>query len=303
MKMIYVLLCVLALLVIAIWRFAKSRSTHESFESSSPQHSLVKCLSLPEARQVFLSDDFSFHKDYSRAESIAKTKITNLPYSNWHAKVQQCYLDNVQDFSDIEKEGLTSFIEQHKFLKSQPWKFIKMADHMDFSFPYTLGDSIVLPGSLVKSIADNRAPRDNFKTLCHENLHILQRSNPSAFRKYYESAWNYDYDANLFIPEGLRVYLVTNPDGYEKQGGWIAKIGQDEYYYCLCLAEDNVSLSRRAYKVINRQGSSRRVVDDSNYFPLDQFSQYQHEVRSCYHPNEEYAYLMSQKYTEKYFGE
>ena len=291
---IYVLVLLILILVLVIASCKTNRTENFVLENEPP----IRFLTLSEAREVFSSDAFAYHKSYSRKESMAKPQLSALPLTGWHEIVRQSYLANIKEFTDDEKRGIHDFIQRYAFLRGQQWTFIKMANHMDFSFPYTLGECIVLPISLVKSIANNRSPRSNFRTLCHENIHILQRSNPQAFREYYESSWNYLYDPQLFIPERLKQNLVINPDGYEREGGWIATVEGREYYYCLCLTDD-LKLDKRAYKVIDSLG--RRSVDDNQHFPLERFSSYQRGIESCYHPNEEYAYITSERYADLYF--
>lgn len=59
----------------------------------------------------------------------------------------------------------------------QPFRLVRLEGPLDWEYPYTVGDAIVLPARAI--------PRISPSTLLHEALHVLQRGSPGAFAAWY----------------------------------------------------------------------------------------------------------------------
>ena len=58
---------------------------------------------------------------------------------------------------------------------------------MDFGYPYTLEDVVVLPSSFLREHNEHQAA----VTLLHESLHIDQRADQARYDRFYVREWGY----------------------------------------------------------------------------------------------------------------
>jgi hypothetical protein len=170
-------------------------------------------------------------------------------------------------------------------LRAVPWKFLISAPHVEFGFPFTLGDTIVIPEHKVTQI--------DAETLLHEKIHIYQRMNPTLFHFLYESLFLFVKKVDpktIDIPDDIRMTEMTNPDDngdiwmYYDKGTW--------YYPSLQLGTSRLTVEM-GYPIQHytipmrvRMGGQRllRSLSILNGFPANV---------SIYHPNEIFACLLS----------
>ena len=257
----------------------------ESFETVS-----VRFLSIDEAKRVFMSTDFDYHKHFRYAESVARTR-KRLNRDNYLKEVLDIYKQACLPFKKSEQQSIKALLKAWNIARGPVWRFIKMKDEMDFSFPYTIGDVIVLPERLIDSICKDQCSDDNMKTLIHEQIHVTQRQHFDIFRSYYEDKLGFKYFPNLVIPEAIRNDMITNPDGLDT---WTSAASGREYYYCLMLERDG-RLSKAAYPVVYSKSTAVWTLSSSGRRSLDDFASFHGGVSACYHPHEVYAYLLSDK--------
>ena len=284
-------LCLILLGMLVVCIFSR-RLPFEYFQTSESL-TRISFLSKFEAQNIFSSDAFDYHKKFCYAESVARTKHREMPREDYINKTHDVYLDACLDFSDAEKNTMSVFIRRELLLRGLNWRFIKMMDNMDFSFPYTLSDIIVLPQIFVSTMCEQLS-KENTKTLIHEQIHICQRKFPDIFRSYYEDNMGFKSTPDLIIPPQVRKMMITNPDGLDR---WVTTETGRPYFYCLIL-ENDYSMNKVAYpviSVIDKDDSTKMsmTIDVAGKQPLSNFKKYHGGVTSCYHPHEIYAYLLS----------
>lgn len=250
-----------------------------------------------DASKMFRSEHFDYHKKFNFLESKFRTGIDDLSRAGFHEQIKIFYCNACLEFSVEERRNITNFISRYPILQETSWKFIKLPDSVDFGFPFTIGDAIAMPQWLADSFSplSLSSKRSLFKTLIHESIHITQRFNPDIFENLYQTQMNWRKTPDLIIPSSIRETSVTNPDGYDN---WIAQTPEGDFWYSLILNEAG-KLSKQAYPVADAGGA--RKVDGQKPINIDRFKKHHENIENCYHPNEVFAYVMSERLTDMYF--
>jgi len=139
-------------------------------------------------------------------------------------KYNEYYKQNIEEFTPTEKAHVAYLVEQANkrtscfpLLHAIPWKFGKVAHHIENGFPHTLEDTIILSARFFSQLASNHS--EQVKTLIHEKMHVFQRLYPHLTDDLI-FAWGFRKINNFALtdlPEDRR----SNPDiqnVYEKDG-------------------------------------------------------------------------------------
>lgn len=215
---------------------------------------------------------------YRTAECLARSSTR----ADGPKAMQLEYCRAARDFKPREKARINAIIQSTEELRGLTWKFVKMADYMDFHLPYTVEDVVVLPED---SMTHDRTVLAT--TLLHESQHIMQRANQAKFDRYYIEHWGYKQPKRLLIPERIRKDLVTNPDGLDIN--WVRNINGTYWWTALVLEEGNPAALAFRCKQIGP--STFRVIGSSH--PFASLKRYYFGETDAYHPNELYATLHS----------
>lgn len=247
-------------------------------------------LSPTEALRVLHSKDFAYVHAYRYRESIARTGKP--PH-----RALQAYEQGLLTFTEAEISQIRDFIRLVPALSGISWSFIKMADNLDWSFPYTVGKHVILPESLVLSIATQQRPKADAVTLLHEHLHILQRAEPQKYNTFYAKVYNMTIQDKLVLSQSLDDTLVTNPDGLDIRWVFTSPVADNDplsgdWWFCMQL-DKNYNILKTAYPVHDGR------VDDSGGIPLAGFARFFDGLTNCYHPNEIFSYMHSQNIIDR----
>ncbi|GAQ92883.1 hypothetical protein KFL_011810010, partial [Klebsormidium nitens] len=158
-----------------------------------------------EARRLFCSHSVQeLINSYKPIECLARSGGR----ASSPGQMSRQYMLAVRNFSADERSRLRSIINSSPRLRARAWKFVKVASFMDFAFPYTLNDVVVLPSSFLAQHDESEAA----VTLLHESFHIDQRAHQPKFDKFYERKWGYVRPKRLTIPGSIWKRTVTDPD-------------------------------------------------------------------------------------------
>jgi len=230
------------------------------------------------------------------------------------------YQQAVRPFRPEEKQAIRAYIDalqplllNYPHYSRQPWKFVKVADHIEGGLPHTRDDFIVLPENASKGLFDMRARLSPEQALMrggmlllHEQAHVLQRLDPMRFESLYTKTFGYRRNGKIPLPDDLRLNQVANPDGMDCC--WLFPRGSGMIWPFLVFAERDgirrmptdfrmlavqleLPRNHKGYRVVKgSDGSSAteellQVRDYVEAFPLTQ---------NFYHPNETAADLFSQ---------
>ena len=181
-------------------------------------------------------------------------------------------------------DGMLKEYKLHR-LREIPWHFIISKRNLEFGYPYTLGNTIVLPEHMVSDVST--------ETLLHEKIHVFQRMYPRLFDDLYTVLFPFmkKMDApDIAFSDDIRKTEMTNPDGnsdiwlYFDKGVW--------FYPSLQLG--TVSMTEEVgYAVESRLNPMK--VDSRRRVPLRSLHALRSYPRSVsvYHPNEIIACLLS----------
>ncbi len=241
-------------------------------------------------RRLLKSDAYAFARSLRRRESLVRTgRPPDLALNT--------YLSGILEFSESERTTLTNFISNIRLLSDLKWRFLKMKSDLDWGYPYTFADVVVIPQHLVDGLVDSRKTGSLTSTLLHEYLHICQRREQSRFNEYYERNYNMRHTPELLIPQALDDTLVTNPDGLDvrwvfttppDEDGTVAQELKGDWFFCMQLDAD-LQIQKSAYRVLDKRVSERDRLS------LNLFAKYFSGLSNCYHPNEIFSYLQTNK--------
>ena len=223
------------------------------------------------------------------------SKMTNRAKNHKHVEeFKRQYMTQLREPTADEIGQLSSkcasidgMLKEYKLnlLCGVPWHFIISKRNLEFGYPYTLGNTIVLPEHMVSDVST--------ETLLHEKIHVFQRMYPGLFDDLYSLLFPFmkKMDApDIAFSDDIRKTEMTNPDGnsdiwlYFDKGVW--------FYPSLQLG--TVSMTEEVgYAVESRLAPMK--VDSRRRVPLRSLHALRSYPRSVsvYHPNEIIACLLS----------
>lgn len=235
-----------------------------------------------EAKCLFTSANVSKLIDtYKPMECVARSGGRA---SSPHDMIRQ-YMLAVRSFSEDERRRLRAIIQLFPELRARAWKFVKVASYMDFGYPYTLEDVVILPSTFLRHHSRHEAA----VTLLHESLHIEQRADPSRFNRYYKTVWGYTRPKRLLIPMDIWERTVTDPDAPDIK--WVRKMDNDFWWMALSLHDQQHHPVGMAYRCAQERPGHYRVTADSR--PISSMTSHFFGETDVYHPNELYASVYS----------
>lgn len=247
----------------------------------------IEFLDRTEAAEVFGSNAFWYLSLYRHAESVAKGG--GLVNTDAHDFQQQMLLANSRchDWKPSEIEVVQQTIREHRALQRAKWRLIKADDRVDFSYPYTIGDCVVLPANMLAAAGSSENRLSLAKTLLHEHVHIFQRQHPGLFDTLY-NAWGFRRATRIDIPADHKERTVTNPDGLD---AWVFSCPDGTFTMGLFL--EGGKPVKKAFRVSgpDQKGAYVAVGDP---IELREISQWLFGIEGCYHPHEVHAYLVSE---------
>lgn len=234
------------------------------------------------------------------------------------AETRRRYQQAVRPFRREEQEAIRAYIEalqpllrDYPRFARQPWRFVKVADHIEGALPHTRDDVIVLSEEVGKSLFDMRQRLEPETALLragmllvHEQLHVLQRLDPRRFERLHTETFGFRR-ATLTVPDELVTIQPANPDGmsccwlYPRATGgyWLPYLTFAERAGIRRMPEDfrmlavQVALVGKGYRVVRDRDGRVAAVDLASVreyveaFPL---------TTNYFHPNEIGADVFSQ---------
>jgi hypothetical protein len=180
--------------------------------------------------RIAITDDrddpyFAFLQPVEMAAKLGAT-VSGDSLGAQRAEVQRQYQAAVLEFTAEEQEALRGFVtrlqpwlREYPLLAQLPWRFVKVAEHVEGGLPHTRGDAIVLPADTVEDLVRLRARFCETESLAraarlliHEQLHVLQRREPARFDSLYAEVYGFERVAPIALPAALRAQQVSNPD-------------------------------------------------------------------------------------------
>jgi hypothetical protein len=232
-----------------------------------------------QANHFLVNDDFSqkYLNLITSNKNILKSKTDG-------GKSFRDYLQLILDWQPEQKKILTRavfWINTHclPIVNNFKWKFILISDRLEKGMPFTLGDAILIPESLLTIKFKNLV-----ETLCHEKHHVLQRQYRREFTQFIVNNLKF----RIIAINNLPTNQFFNPDGLQvPQKCYIIKV--ENKWYCPLLILTESGLQKILYRVDkNNLILTKTLTLNSlkDLFPTCPPSQ-------LYHPNEILAELGS----------
>jgi hypothetical protein len=247
-------------------------------------------------------------------DSMFADFLSNVELSKQHKYVGKVVIDGINIFNDLQLYNilLDSTHLANKIINESEleilsnntnvWK-IFIYNNMMWDLPFTLEDVIFLPVRMLDNARTDNSIYSLVKTLIHEKIHVLQRTNVNAWVDYvYARNRNWikvNTNTPLFnfldsydVDKLMNRMRVFNPDVTYLNFKYVYKVGNNLYYGVLYATEERI-LKVQWFLITEYKKDD---YDKENItFTLEP---YEKNIMSQEHPFEEYAYLISDKLTD-----
>lgn len=184
----------------------------------------------PAARGAIVNDARDPYFD--RLEPLDMAAKTGAPLTGTideqRAETRRRYQQAVRPFRPEEQQAIRAYIEalqplvrDYPRFARQPWRFVKLADHIEGGLPHTRDDVIVLSEQAGRDLYEMQRRLDpgpallrGGMLLLHEQLHVLQRLEPRRFERLHVAHFGFRRVA-LELPAELVAIRPANPDGMD----------------------------------------------------------------------------------------
>ena len=300
-KLETILICII-LIIFGILIFLHTQNKIENFSESKIK---INYLSAKNAGEVFSnSEKFPQIKKFRLNEIYARTTYygSSSNINNMRNIAKKIYVKNTINFTEVDKFKLNNILNSLNrriidFNKKnntnipvmKTWNLIKISSDMDWGFPYTIDNYIVISDDFIT----NGLTEQMLSTLFHEQFHIYQRKYPIIFKKLY-SQWNFKYIKNFKLPSKIDDYIITNPDA--PNNDYIFKINKNNYLLPILILDKNNNdnhLSKCIFLKKNKNSLQIKSLKLVNLKDIPKYFARFYKIHQNYHPNEIFANLMS----------
>ena len=254
---------------------------------------IINLLSKTEGKDRF--NKFKSTDNYNTREINARSNFiqSKLKLNEKRNEMLEIYKKNTMEFTEDEKQYLTDAVNylftkyKNKLPLIRSWNFIKLHESLDWGYPFTLDNYIVLSKEKISSNTKELA-----RLLFHEQLHIIQRNESKIFEDFYIKQWKFE---KFDLPDDpwIREYLVHNPDSIDY---FIYKLSDELYMLPLATTHSNqYRLTETALFLTN----TKKILakdDEPHIEPLRNVVEYNnrfYNTESLYHPNEIFATILT----------
>ena len=289
-------------------------------------HSRISFLGKSQASVAILDETFEPYFSKLQRKEISTFVQEKAPKNidSARAFARMKFSSAVMDFSSQEKEILTFVVKKTNrwllendinLMANQPWRFIKIQNWLCGGFAHTRGTYIILSQAYLDRLStdwsDNMTEESELKLvtslgglLVHEQMHSLQRTFKSKFKKLYSENWNF---INQQIKDEQEIIKdqVSNPDAPIAE--WLIPDPEirDKFYWIRTLITKNVEIPEMGKDFVDvafdifKDKENYSLIKLNNTIssrPLSELDFYTKSFpvkRGLDHPNEISAYMFS----------
>jgi len=299
-KMETILICII-LIIVGILLILNRKNNIENFSESKIK---INYLSAKKAAKVFLNSEKFPQADKFRSNEIyARTTYygssSNIKRMREIAK--KIYSKNTINFTEADKFKINNVLNSLKkrimnfnnknntnFPVMKTWNLIKISSDIDWGFPYTIDNYIVISDDFITNVSKKQM----LSTLFHEQFHIYQRKYPIIFKKLY-SKWNFQYIKNFKLPSKIDDNIITNPDAPDND--YIFKLDKHNYLLPILILDKNNDDNHLSKCIYLKKDKNLFSIKSSKLFNLKDIPNYYtrfYKINQNYHPNEIFANLI-----------
>ena len=289
-------------------------------------HSRISFLEKSQASVAILDETFEPYFSKLQRKEISTFVQEKAPKNidSARAFARMKFSSAVMDFSSQEKEILTFVVKKTNrwllendinLMANQPWRFIKIQNWLCGGFAHTRGTYIILSQAYLDRLStdwsDNMTEASELKLvtslgglLVHEQMHSLQRTFKSKFKKLYSENWNF---INQQIKDDQEIVKdqVSNPDAPIAE--WLIPDPEirDKFYWIRTLITKNIEIPEMGKDFVDvafdifKDKENYSLIKLNNTIssrPLSELDFYTNSFpvkRGLDHPNEISAYMFS----------
>ena len=289
-------------------------------------HSRISFLEKSQASVAILDETFEPYFSKLQRKEISTFVQEKAPKNidSARAFARMKFSSAVMDFSSQEKEILTFVVKKTNrwllendinLMANQPWRFIKIQNWLCGGFAHTRGTYIILSQAYLDRLStdwsDNMTEESELKLvtslgglLVHEQMHSLQRTFKSKFKKLYSENWNF---INQQIRDDQEIVKdqVSNPDAPIAE--WLIPDPEirDRFYWIRTLITKNIEIPEMGKDFVDvafdifKDKENYSLIKLNNTIssrPLSELDFYTNSFpvkRGLDHPNEISAYMFS----------
>ena len=289
-------------------------------------HSRISFLEKSQASVAILDETFEPYFSKLQRKEISTFVQEKAPKNidSARAFARMKFSSAVMDFSSQEKEILTFVVKKTNrwllendinLMANQPWRFIKIQNWLCGGFAHTRGTYIILSQAYLDRLStdwsDNMTEESELKLvtslgglLVHEQMHSLQRTFKSKFKKLYSENWNF---INQQIKDEQEIIKdqVSNPDAPIAE--WLIPDPEirDRFYWIRTLITKNIEIPEMGKDFVDvafdifKDKENYSLIKLNNTIssrPLSELDFYTNSFpvkRGLDHPNEISAYMFS----------
>ena len=289
-------------------------------------HSRISFLEKSQASVAILDETFEPYFSKLQRKEISTFVQEKAPKNidSARAFARMKFSSAVMDFSSQEKEILTFVVKKTNrwllendinLMANQPWRFIKIQNWLCGGFAHTRGTYIILSQAYLDRLStdwsDNMTEESELKLvislgglLVHEQMHSLQRTFKSKFKKLYSENWNF---INQQIKDEQEIIKdqVSNPDAPIAE--WLIPDPEirDKFYWIRTLITKNIEIPEMGKDFVDvafdifKDKENYSLIKLNNTIssrPLSELDFYTNSFpvkRGLDHPNEISAYMFS----------
>ena len=126
---------------------------------------------------------FNFKKSLSRylnTNSIKELQYKTESNNNDKQKLIKNYLSRIKSLThqeNVKLRKITNEINEMNIFNNKYWKIVKTLGNIEFGYPFTIGDTIILSESYIQNVGSDKL----MNTLIHEKIHVNQRKNQDYY--------------------------------------------------------------------------------------------------------------------------
>jgi len=248
---------------------------------------------------------------YLKSNNLREIQYKTGNYDNNKNYLIADYLDRIKTLNNFESsklKDLTNIIDKRKIFNDTKWNFAKTIRNIEFSFPFTIGNTILLSKEYILTKNNTKL----IKTLIHEKIHINQRNNQKIYNEMYKTIFKNIIEINPNNLESSNQNIITNPDA--NNSVWLIKHNGNLYLVPYIYSPENGLVSKnKAFLIIETNNGKKYFMTDDkiNVMNLGYYkkikNQYKIDNVNLTHPNETFVDLIlhSQEFIDqnsKYFS-
>ena len=279
----------------------------------------INFLNRSQAAKEYLESDYLYQMNYNellyRLHIYGGHFINTLNSNHLRSQLINKYTDSVMEFTSADVISLNFYFNHlfHRLKKisptlipnKKPIGLIKLAENIDWNYPYTINHCIILPIRFINSLKINPNQSEiaqKTSILCHELIHILQRNN--RIYSYHNRIFDFIYckfwgfiklqKGDIDIQNKYNYNILTNPDGYNYQ--WAMYLNNASQYLVPILVTDKTH-KPVGILVESEKNSIGKYFLTGRWSPIENVAHYMNKfygmTHQLYHPNEIMAHLIS----------